>query len=114
MKEIDSDYLSQKEELLKRHKDELESLHSQLNKSVPVKARPSTDLLISLISQRQMVRQKNYMEAHMEQQLIKAIQYKNQDEWNKRRSEKMVVKEAALIVKQKKEINCLKDRKSVV
>jgi len=93
--------------MLFKHKDELEKLHSQLENSIPPKAKPSCALLNTIKIQQNLAKQRKYGEAKVAQQKAADLREKEQAIWDEKRAQKIATLETVLISKQKKEKDAL-------
>jgi len=110
LKEIDKYYLKQSKEIKRKHKAELNSFKAQLELSMPLTPKPSAELLVSIMRQQMLAKQRKYVEAHKEQQWARRIQERDQEIWNRRRGDKIVAHKALLMERQRKEGSCLEEK----
>eukprot|EP01022_Parablepharisma_sp_SALTPOND_P012411 TRINITY_DN1592_c0_g1_i1.p4 TRINITY_DN1592_c0_g1~~TRINITY_DN1592_c0_g1_i1.p4 ORF type:complete len:214 (-),score=43.06 TRINITY_DN1592_c0_g1_i1:453-1094(-) len=90
-------------EMIERQKKELETLHNNLETSLPTNFKPSSTLLNLKKVQQNLIKQKKYAEASATKDKIEEMEEEEDRKWKQVRGEKIAFQEAQLVQKHNRE-----------
>eukprot|EP01017_Pseudomicrothorax_dubius_P049840 TRINITY_DN9329_c0_g1_i3.p1 TRINITY_DN9329_c0_g1~~TRINITY_DN9329_c0_g1_i3.p1 ORF type:complete len:193 (-),score=76.89 TRINITY_DN9329_c0_g1_i3:140-718(-) len=99
-------------EMVSRQDEELRKFEEELNASLPVRPKDSSELLNLRKIEENMARQKDYIEAHKVQQRCLMLEREEQEKWSAIREGKIRNQVNLLVTKQQQELAALRQRVS--
>ena len=103
--EIEDEFIELENEMVDHQKQELETLHSQLENTLPIEPKMSSELLKLRREYQGLAKQKNYAAAAEKKHRATELQQLENEKWEKTRAGRITSAESSLILKHKKERN---------
>ncbi len=103
MSDLRQHFVDMENEMIARQKEEIETLHADLDQQLPEKPKASTELLNLRQIQFTLVKQKKYGEANATKAQAQELEDKENERWAKARADKIQAQETLLIQRHTKE-----------
>ena len=107
MEELKQNFGKLENELIDRQKKELEQVHEHLDRTLPIKSKPSSKLLNMRQIQQNLVKQKKYNEANEVKDKAAELEEEEEQKWANMRADKIATQEKQLMQKHSKERDAL-------
>ena len=107
MGELQQNFANLENGLIDRQKNELEQLHEHLDRTLPIKSKPSSKLLNMRQIQQNLVKQKKYNEANEIKDKAAELEQEEEQKWADMRADKISTQEKQLMLKHSKERDAL-------
>ncbi|KRX04140.1 hypothetical protein PPERSA_08355 [Pseudocohnilembus persalinus] len=110
MQEFDEEAIKIKDDLIERQEDEYYKIEQELQKTISLRPKESSEILNLRKIEQNLAKQKSYQEAHQVQQKIKQLEKKEEANWILQRQQKIQKQLQQLRVRQQNELNALAQR----